>query len=216
MNKVIRALVVDDHPLFAKATKAILQEIEHIEVIGTAGNGKDCLEMVRIHQPELVFLDYYLPDQLGSQVARMIKRQSPQTHIVIFTGVEVSKIFNKLIEAGVSGVISKGSSESTIRNMVNCIMDHHTAVPLSFFHKMKIVEDNMSSQLELTHDEVQIMSLLVGGFTHEQIGEKIHLSKRTVDNYLKRIYDKMGIKTRAQAVEQFVQSDYYQESDGRV
>jgi DNA-binding NarL/FixJ family response regulator len=60
------------------------------------------------------------------------------------------------------------------------------------------------------------MFLLVGGFTHEQIGEEIHLSKRTVDNYLKRIYDKMGIKTRTQAVEQFVQSDYYQESDGRV
>jgi two-component system competent response regulator ComA len=215
VNKVIRVLVVDDHPLFANATKAILQEIERIEVIGTAGNGKDCLEMVRIHQPELVFLDYYLPDQLGSQVARMIKTQFPQTHIVIFTGVEVSKIFNKLIEAGVSGVISKGSSESTIKNMVNCIMDNHAAVPLSFFQKMRIVEDQASSSFELTHDEVQIMSLLVGGFTHEQIGEQIHLSKRTVDNYLKRIYDKMGIKTRAQAVEQFVHSDYYQLSDGR-
>jgi two-component system, NarL family, competent response regulator ComA len=216
MNKVIRALVVDDHPLFAKATKAILQEIEYVEVIGTAGNGKDCLDLVRIHQPELVFLDYYLPDQLGSQVARMIKSEFPQTHIVIFTGVEVSKIFNKLIEAGVSGVISKGSSESTIKNMVNCIIDNHAAVPLSFFHKMRIVEEETSKHLELTHDEVQIMNLLVGGSTHEQIGEQIHLSKRTVDNYLKRIYDKMGIKTRAQAVEQFVKSDYYQESDGRV
>jgi two-component system competent response regulator ComA len=216
MNKVIRTLVVDDHPLFAKATKAILEEIEHLEVIGTVGSGKDCLEMVRIHQPELIFLDYYLPDQLGSQVARMIKSEFPKTHIVIFTGVEVSKIFNKLIEAGVSGVISKGSSESTIKNMVNCILDNHVAVPLSYFHKMRMVEDQMSKQLELTHDEVQIMFLLVGGFTHEQIGEEIHLSKRTVDNYLKRIYDKMGIKTRTQAVEQFVQSDYYQESDGRV
>jgi two-component system competent response regulator ComA len=215
MNKVIRTLVVDDHPLFAKATKAILQEIEHVDVIGIAENGKDCLEMVRIHQPELVFLDYYLPDQLGSQVARMIKQQSPHTHVVIFTGVDVAKIFNKLIEAGVSGIISKGSSESTIKNMVHCIMDNHAAVPLSFFQKMRIVEDSTSNQLELTHDEVQIMSLLVSGFTHEQIGEKIHLSKRTVDNYLKRIYDKMGIKTRAQAVEQFVKSHYYHELVGR-
>jgi two-component system competent response regulator ComA len=215
MSKVLRTLVVDDHPLFAKATKAILEEIEHVDVIGIAGNGKECLEMVRIHQPELVFLDYYLPDQLGSQVARMIKQESPQTHVVVFTGVDVSKIFNKLIEAGVSGVISKGSSESTIKNAVHCIMDNHVAVPLSFFQNMRIVEGLATHQLELTHDEVQIMSLLVRGSTHEQIGEKIHLSKRTIDNYLKRIYDKMGIKTRAQAVEHFVQSHYYQEPEGR-
>ena len=143
----------------------------------------------------------------------MIKKQSPQTHVVIFTGVEVSTIFNKLIEAGVSGIISKGSSETTIKNMVQCIMDNHVAVPLAFFQKMRIVEDQLDNQLELSHDEVQIMTLLVNGFTHEQIGEKIHLSKRTVDNYLKRIYDKMRIKTRTQAVEQFVQSHYYQESD---
>jgi two-component system competent response regulator ComA len=215
MTKLFRALVVDDHPLFAKATKAILQEIEHVDVIGIAGNGKDCLELVRIHKPELVFLDYYLPDQLGSQVARMIKQESPQTHVVVFTGVDVSKIYNKLIEAGVSGVISKGSSETTIKNAVYCIMDNHVAVPLSFFQNMRIVDGLATNQYELTHDEVQIMTLLVGGSTHEQIGEKVHLSKRTVDNYLKRVYDKMGIKTRAQAVEHFVQSHYYREPDGR-
>ncbi|MDB5052962.1 MAG: Two-component response regulator ComA [Bacilli bacterium] len=215
MNKVIRTLVVDDHPLFAIATKNILEEIDGLHVIGIVGEGDECLEFVRLHEPDLIFLDYYLPDQLGSEVAAQIKNQFPHIHVVIFTGVDVAKILNVLLEIGVSGVISKGSSEKTIKNMVQCILDNHTTVPLSFYHKMRLMDDHAANVLELTKDEVQIMSFLVEGLNHEQIGEKIFVSKRTVDNYMKRIYGKLGAKTRTKAVEKFVQSKYYKESDRR-
>src|SRR5690242_9954333 len=107
MKATFRVLVVDDHPLFAQATKQILDQIERIEVVGVVGNGRMCMEFMRERQPELVFLDYHLPDVPGSQIAESIRKQFPSTHIIIFTGFDVNDLFNSLVELGVSGILSK-------------------------------------------------------------------------------------------------------------
>mgnify|MGYP000129580658 CR=1 FL=1 len=214
MSTPIRALVVDDHPLMAEVIKIILEDMDNvdIDVIGVVDTGELCLEFVQMQQPKLIFLDYHLPDLMGSEVAKQIKHQFPQILIIIFTGLDISKIFNNLIEIGVSGIISKSSSVNTIKNMVNCVLDGHTAIPIEFFHKMKLVNEFTSLSVELAKDEIQAMFLLVQGMNHEQISEQLQVSKRTVDNYVKRIYDKFGVKSRAQAIEKFVHSEYYKGS----
>lgn len=212
MNNTLRALIVDDHPVMAGATKSILERIQGVQVVGMVGSGAACIDFVAAHQPELVFLDYHLPDQFGSGVAKQIKELYPRIHIVIFTGIDVADMYNHLLEIGVSGIISKESGESAIQNMVRSIMDGCTVVPLSLFHKMRLVAELSAHEVVLTQDEVRIMSMLVKGATHEQIANEIYVSKRSVDNYLKRIYSKWGVKSKAQALEQFVQSKYYPEA----
>ena len=209
MSNVVKALVVDDHPLFAQATKQILDQMDRIEVIGIVGNGEMCMQMVEQHRPELVFLDYNLPDMPGSKIAEQIIKKYPGTHVIIFTGIDVTDMFNTLVEIGVSGIISKESSERAINNMVNCILDNHTMIPLMLFHRTRIVDGSSSEDVNLTSDEIDIMCMIVNGYTHEQVAEQIHVSKRSVDNYLKKIYGKFGVKSKAQAIEKFVQSKYY-------
>lgn len=89
MIRPMRALVVDDHPLMASATKKLLSDIEGVEVIGVAGNAEQCREQVKQYQPGLVFLDYQLPDQPGTEVAEWIRQYDPNVRIVVFTGIEV-------------------------------------------------------------------------------------------------------------------------------
>ena len=213
MNGSMRALVVDDHPVMANATKGILERINGIEVIGTAGSGAACLDFVDTHRPDIVLLDYHLPDKFGSIVAKEIKGRYPETHIIIFTGIDVADMYNHLLEIGVSGIISKESSESVVQHMVRCVMDHYTVLPLSLYHNMRLMTGLPAQEVVLTEDEVQIMSMLVKGATHEQIAGEIYVSKRSVDNYLKKIYGKLGVKSKVQALEQFVQSKYYTESN---
>jgi two-component system competent response regulator ComA len=209
MSDIVKTLVVDDHPLFARATKSLLDEIDRIEVIGVVSNAKECLEQVKLQQPGLVFLDYQLPDQTGTEVAAQLKQLYPHIHIVIFTGIELAGIYNKLIEMKVSGVLSKESSERTIKNMVYGILDGYTMIPLSFFHQMQLNEADAQEECELQDEEVLMMNMLVKGATHEQIAERIFMSKRTVDNYLRKIYDKWGAKSRTEALEKFIKSKYY-------
>lgn len=212
MKDKIKALVVDDHPLFAHATKQILEQVECVLEVGVVGSGSSCLEYIDEHHPDLIFLDYHLPDQPGSTVAEQIKLRSPHVHIIVFSGVDLSEMFNNLVEIGVSGIISKESSERTIKNMVYCVLDNHTVLPLSLFHQARLSTRSSSSDIVLTIDEISIMNMIVNGFTHEQVAERIHVSKRSVDNYLKKIYEKFAVKTKVQAIEKFVQSKYYSDS----
>lgn len=212
MKDNIHALVVDDHPLFARATQQILEQVDCIREVGVVGSGTSCLEYIDKHPPDLVFLDYHLPDQPGSEVAEQIKLRCPDIHIIIFSGVDLSDMFNNLVEIGVSGIISKESSESTIKHMIYSVIDNHTMLPLSLFHQARLYTGSSPSDVVLTLDEVNIMNMIVNGFTHEQVAERIHVSKRSVDNYLKKIYDKFSVKTKVQAIEKFVQSKYYADS----
>ncbi|SDW68617.1 response regulator transcription factor [Paenibacillus sp. CF384] len=209
MNERVKTLIVDDHPLFASATKALLEQMEDIEVIGIVSSAAQCLQQVSLLQPGLVFLDYHLPDQHGTEVAAQIKNQFPDTHIVIFSGIELTDIYNKLIDIQVSGVLSKESSERTIKNMVNCILDNHTMMPLALYHQCQLNGTLASKAARLEEEEILMMNLLVKGATLDQIAARIHMSKRTVDNYLRKIYDKLDVRTRTEAIESFIKSSYY-------
>jgi two-component system competent response regulator ComA len=214
MKQVVRALVVDDHPLMAEATKLLLEQIEGIEVIGIAVDGRMCMELVESHLPELIFLDYQLPDQTGTEIAAQIKIKYPQIHIVIFTGVDVSALINKFIELQVSGVISKGTRHAIIKNIIGCILDNHMVFPRSSFNKLKLYPKLFPENTELTKEEITIMNLIVKGATLDQIAVQIHTSKRSIDNYQRKIYEKFGVKTRVEAIGKFLQSEYYQDAAG--
>jgi DNA-binding NarL/FixJ family response regulator len=206
---MMKVLVVDDHPLFAQATKQLLEKIERIEVVGVVGNAYLCMDAIVKLSPDIIFLDYQLPDQLGTEIAAQIKRDYPHIHIVIFTGKDISDLMNNFLELQVSGILSKESSEGTIIQLVQCIMNNHTMIPISLFRQLRRVSKRINIETLLTPDEIQIMVMLVRGETHEQIAAHIHISKRSVDNYLKKIYQKLSVQSRIQAIEKFVQSDYY-------
>ncbi|NHN31098.1 response regulator transcription factor [Paenibacillus agricola] len=208
MREVVKAIVADDHPLMAQATKQLLEQIEGIEVIDIASNGQKCLELVEQHHPDLVFLDYQLPDRVGTDVAAQIKAIYPEIHIVIFTGVDVSALTDVFLELQVSAVISKGTRHITIQHVIGCILENYIVMPRPVLQALK--GKGLSTQTsELTEEEVLIMSLIIKGATLEQIATQIHISKRSVDNYQRRIYGKLGVKTRVEALEAFVKSKYY-------
>jgi two-component system competent response regulator ComA len=205
MIREVKAIVVDDHPLMAYATQQILEQLEGVEVLGIAYSGAQCMEFVELYQPDLVFLDYQLPDQVGTDVVEQINAKYPSTKIVIFTGVDVTALMNPLLELQVSGVISKGTRHEAIKHIVSCILDNYVVLPREALNKINITYNPEALRAELTEDEVVIMTMIVKGATLEQIADTIHTSKRSVDNYQRKIYDKLGVKTRAQAIEKFIQ-----------
>ncbi|MFK7693756.1 response regulator [Paenibacillus sp. HJGM_3] len=212
MSKDIRILVVDDHPLMAEATRSVLEQIEGVKVIGLVHDGAGCMKAVEKHKPDMVFLDYQLPDLVGSDITRLIKQKFPSIHIVIFTGVDVTEMLNHLIELQVSAIISKGTTRAAIKNMIGCILENHIVLPRAALNKLRLTPPPMYDDPMLTEDEVLIMTMIIKGATLEQIGERIHMSKRSVDNYQRRIYEKLGVETRLEAIEKFIKSPYYVEA----
>ncbi|TXK73500.1 response regulator transcription factor [Paenibacillus sp. N3.4] len=205
MNKKTKILIVDDHPLMAEATASTLKQMEGIEIVGIAGTGKQCLDLVDLHQPDIVFLDFYLPDQYGDEIAKIIKAQYPAMHLVIFSGIDLAHLYNHLIGLEVSAVISKESSGTLIKSLVTLLVENYTVLPVPVFQKMRVSSGNIHQTDILDDDEVNMMSMIVQGLTNEQMAEEVHMSKRTIDNYVRKIYEKLGVKSRAQAVDKFNQ-----------
>lgn len=212
MSTLCKIIVVDDHPLMAHATKQLLEQLGNMEVVAMASDGASCLDLVSQHQPDMIFLDYQLPDMAGTEIAERIKKDWPDIHIVIFTGVDVSSMIPKFLELQISGVVSKGTRHDTIKHIVACILDGHIILPQSSIQNVLFSSAPALLDIELSRDEAIIMAMIVKGFTLEQIADRIHMSKRSVDNYQRKIYDKLGVKGRAQAIEIFVRSKYYAES----
>lgn len=205
MNRKVKILIVDDHPLMAEVTSKTLLEIDFVQIVGIALNGISCMEMVEFSKPDIVFLDFNLPDQFGDEIAKRLKAAYPLMHLVIFTGIDFAHLYNHLIGLEVSAVISKESSETLIKSLITLLLENYTMLPIPIFHRMQLLNNNAQAANLLEEDEIKIMSLIVQGSTNEQIAEVIQMSKRTIDNYIRKIYEKLGVSSRAQAVEKFIQ-----------
>lgn len=206
MSNKIQILVVDDHPAVAFGTKMILEKMDGFEVAGVVHTGQLCMEFIANHHTDIIFLDFLLPDCSGMDVAAKIKELNENIHIVVFTGVDFIPLLNSFLDLRISGIMSKDSNEEQIHNMLISIMNGQTVIPLSLFQKIRITTEELPPSAVLSEEEIDIMSLIINGSTNEQIAHHIEMSKRSVDNYVRKIYDKFGVKSRAQAIEKYLQT----------
>jgi two-component system competent response regulator ComA len=203
MKKTWHLLIVDDHPMVSVGTKTILEQMDMISEVGIAKNGQVCKTYVQQYKPDIVLLDYNLPGENGYQILQQIKSIDQDIQVVIFTGVDVAPMYNELLELGVSGVMTKNASDEQIKNMIRCVIEGQTVIPLDLYRQLRLTKTH-SGIMDLTPQEKHLMSLVVDGYTHDQIAKVEFISKRTVDNYLKKIYSKLEAKSRVQAVEKYL------------
>jgi len=204
MKEPFKILIVDDHPMFAYGTKSVLEQMNHVRIVGIAESGKTCMEYVNAHKPDLVLLDYKLPDQNGYELAKQIHAMKENIKVVIFIGIDVLPFYNELLDLRISGILDKNSGDEKLRNMIRCIMEGQSAVPLELFQQLRLFPSKTVQEL-LTKQELEILAMITDGQTQEQIAEQLFTSKRSVDNYLKRIYEKLGVKNKFQAIQKFVE-----------
>jgi DNA-binding NarL/FixJ family response regulator len=206
-----KILIVEDHPAMGQGTKVILEQMEMIQIIGVAETGKKGLEMAARFRPEIVILDLNLPDIHGKELTKEIKANFPEIQIIAFTGYDYVPFINVLMENGISGFLSKSASAIQVQRMVECVINGETVIPLDVFRRFRLVEGLEDTGREgwennITKKEQDILSMVARGFTNVQISNEICVSVRTVEYYLTKIYEKMNVGSRSEAVKLFIGS----------
>lgn len=115
----IRVLIVDDHTLFAEGTASLLATDPRILVVGIAKTGAECLDLVNETSPDIVLLDVYLPDSIGTELIEKIKEIRAKTKIIMLTGQNPQGFINESIRRGATGFILKDCS---VKDMVEGIL----------------------------------------------------------------------------------------------
>ncbi|OKQ00247.1 response regulator transcription factor [Paenibacillus sp. P46E] len=206
MMKVWRVVIVGCHPTSMLGTKLILEEEQEIEVVGMFSTWNEAVYTVQQQQPDLVLTDYEMPEGKVEGALVEMKQSSKGTHFIIMTEEEDSDLFQPLMELGASGVLSKGASPRQLLQMIGGLREGFLSIPLDWVEKglrPMTTSRGLNGLLQLTQTETFIMERIVQGITYDKIALEIEVSRRSIDNYLRKIYVKLEVSTRAQAIEKF-------------
>ncbi len=202
-------LIVDDHPLFRKGLKAVLESNNQFEVVGEARNGTEALEMVRKLDPDLVVVDISLPDQSGIELTREIRNLLPEVHIMIVSMHSKIDYIAEAFQAGATGyVVKESASESLLQGLEHVSKgDYYLDSSLSQEVVKKLIgprekenEVSHSAYGGLTPREQEVMRLLAEGLSSKKVAEKLFISPKTVENHRTNIMHKLDLHSTVELV----------------
>lgn len=201
----LRVILVDDHEIVRQGLKALLEVEDDIEVIGEASGGDQAVEVVRSYKPDVVVMDVRMPDGGGVEACREIRDQVPETKVIMLTSFSDDEALFNSIMAGAAGFVLKqirgGDLVDAIRTVGRgeSLLDPGvTTRVLERLRKAKF-EDKDPKLSRLSPQEERILDMIGEGLTNRQIAERIHLSDKTVKNYVSTILQKLEVARRAEA-----------------
>ncbi len=200
----IRILLADDQTIIREGIKSLLQAHEGLAVVGEAGSGKAAYEQAGILKPHVVLMDIRMPEMDGVEATRLIKRDFPDTTVIVLTTFDDDEYIIKAMTYGASGYLLKdiGSEKlvEAIRDGLNgsIILPGRIAAKITS-HLNQNAAPNVTLD-DFSQREMEIIRLLTEGKSNGEIAKALYLTIGTVKNYISQIYMKMGVSDRANAV----------------
>jgi DNA-binding NarL/FixJ family response regulator len=200
----LRILIADDHPLFRKGMRTLLESMPDIVVAGEATTGAEAVEQAAALNPDLVLMDLQMPEGGGLEATRRISESNPQICILVVTLFEDDDSVFAALRAGARGYILKDADEEEMMRAIHAtgkgeaifspaiavrLMDYFAGAPQSAGEVFP----------ELTDREREILQLIARGESNAAIAEKLSISLKTVRNHVSNIYNKLQVADRAQA-----------------
>jgi two-component system NarL family response regulator len=204
---VASVVVVDDAELFREALRAAFTQ-EGFEVVGVAADAMTGIDLAREHEPDLVMLDLLMPGMSGLEVVATIIKTSPRTRVVLLTASESAEDLLAAVKAGASGYLTKDTPLPRLVSGMQDVLDGGAAVSPAMGGKLfSALRDLLRHQgasatrrSELTGRELEILTLVGEGKTSKEIADMLYISENTVRNHVRNILDKLGMKSRFEAV----------------
>ena len=170
-------------------------------VLGEAANGLDALKLVKVHRPDLIFLDIAMPLATGSEILTDIKRWSPGTRVIIFTGVLAPGVLATVVESGADGVFAKTVAPVVMLDKLKLILKggHYIAPEL-----VEAIDQGRQSA-QLTARERQTLNMVISGKTNKEIGRMLNISPKTVDKHRTSLMRKLNVHSMAELLARALQ-----------
>lgn len=198
MNKSIKVYIADDHNIIAQGLGALIQQIPEVEKVLIFDDGKQLYEACRTSLPDVVFLDFEMPNWNGRKTLIELKALYPKLHCIILSMYNEKEIIDDCIKKGASGYLNKDCTidelREAIQNPDEVYFSKGVLQHLSGYTKNNNSSSSYNSPL-LTEREYEVLSLLCEGLTPKEIGLKIFISHRTVETHKTSIMEKFGVNS---------------------
>lgn len=205
----IRIIIADDHELFRRGLRMVLEDDDTIEVAGEAGDGEKALELARDEVPDVVVMDVRMPALSGIEATRQIKDELPHTKILMLTISDEEDDLYQAIKAGANGYLLKEISIDEIASAVRSVQNGQSLISPSMASKLlnefatMIKKEEEKQQVpapRLTPREMEVLQHVAQGMNNREIAKSLFISENTVKNHVRNILEKLHLHSRMEAV----------------
>lgn len=197
-------MIVDDHALFRNGLKLLLNSFENFKVIAEASNGKEFLDVLEVVPVDIVLLDIEMPEMDGITAAQIALKKFPELKIITLSMYGDEDYYYKMVDAGVVGFLLKDSDIDEVNAALCAAVDGRSYFSQDLLQNLisRLTHsfDNQGDTADLTEREREIVILICQGLSNIEIGEKLFLSKRTVEKHRANILEKTQCRNTASLV----------------
>lgn len=195
----LRIVLADDHTLIRAGIRSLLESMAEAEVVAETGDGREALDLIGTHQPDVALLDIGMPGMNGIEVARRAAQQSPRTRIVVLSMYAEASYVRQALRAGVAGYLLKGAAvaelplalQSVMRGEIYLTPRISQTVVSGFLREDE--KDEPGPLEGLTGRQREILQLLAEGRSVKEIAGVLNVSVKTVETHRMRLMDRLGI-----------------------
>ncbi len=201
MTGSIRVLLADDHPVIRAGLRVTLEAEPDLVIVGEAADGEETQHRCRELHADVLVLDLNMPGPRPTSTASYVQEHCPETRVLILTAYDDDANVRGLLGAGVAGYVLKDEAPDALVDAVRSVAHGGTwfsrAVIAALMHPHQQSEPTTPM---LTDRERELLGLLAQGLDNARIASELHLGEQTVRNYLSRLYGKLGVQTRSEAI----------------
>lgn len=215
MENPIKLMVVDDHEIFRVGVSKLLSIDKTIQIVAEASNGLEAISEAEIHQPDVIFLDIFMPKMDGVTAIPRIREKSPDSRIIMLTAFEDFGHIEMALSAGADGYLTKGVSSVILQEAVEKVLNGERVFSKSIVKLLtdrKIYfDDSEDANVSITKKEELVLKLIAEGLTNKEISDRLNLSIRTVESHRYNLLKKLNLKTASQLVRfAIINSNYFE------
>lgn len=197
MSKV-RVLLADDHALVRSGLRALLEAQRDIEVVGEAEDGVVAAARCRALAPDVVVMDLTMPGSGGITATEDIRRECPNTQVVVLTMHDDEAYLRMARLAGAAGFVLKRSLATELIRAIRAVQNGKSHYPAGELPRP--IQNDRAPLDVITEREREVLALIALGHTTPEIAAKLHISDKTVETHRAHISDKLGLRSRAELV----------------
>ncbi|WP_144787752.1 response regulator transcription factor [Lysinibacillus fusiformis] len=198
---MMKLLIIDDHPVVLDGTKTLLQDLVNVQ-IETEQDSTAVLLRMDTETFQLFLIDINMKPINGIQLAEIIKKKQQEALIILYTGYELSDYYELLIEKKIDGLLSKLATKEQVIQTIQAALRGEILLAADFldFVQQRSNLPNTQQEVLLSDKEQEILQLVAQGCTNKAIASAIGVTQRTVENYLSKLFVKLNVESRAEAV----------------
>ena len=207
----INVVIVDDHKIVREGIRQLLEFDGKIKVIGEAGNGLECLDLLKNDIPDVLLLDINMPGMNGLEVLQNIRKNRIDVKVIILTVHNETEYLLRAVDLNVDGYILKDSESEVLKNAIYSVCNGEKYVQPELIPTLnsKMINRNIDKEKinSLTKREIEVLIAISSGLLNKEIAINLGISERTVKNHISNIFKKIDVADRTQAAVFAIKND---------